>query len=70
MIYTNKEEEDGKKKINGLDRSLRWSEDLSFRANHIYILGGNTFKKCLLSAMATMDDYVSSHFMSSKGACY
>ena len=26
-------------------------------------------KKCPLSAMATMDDYVS-HFMSSKGACY
>ena len=27
-------------------------------------------KECPLSAMATMDDYVSSHFMSSKGACY
>ena len=32
--YANKGEEEGKKKINGLDRSVRWSEELSFRANH------------------------------------
>ena len=32
--YTNKEEEEGKKRINGLDWSVRWSEELSFRANH------------------------------------
>ena len=38
----NKEEEEGKKKINGLDRSVRWSEELSFRANHRYIMIGNT----------------------------
>ena len=30
--YANKEEEEGKKKIHGLDRSVRWSEELSFRA--------------------------------------
>ena len=41
-IYTNKGEEEGKKKINGLDRNARWSEELSFRANHGYIFGGNT----------------------------
>ena len=40
--YTNKGEEEGKKKINGLDRSVRWSEELSFRANHRYIMSGNT----------------------------
>ena len=40
--YTNKGEEEGKKKINGLDRSVRWSEELSFRANHLYIMIGNT----------------------------
>ena len=41
--YTNKVEEEGKKKkINGLGRSLRWSEELSFRANHRYIVIGNT----------------------------
>ena len=41
--YTNKGEEEGKKKkINGLDRSVRWSEELSFRANHRYIMIGNT----------------------------
>ena len=34
----NKGEEEGKKKINGLDRSVRWSEELSFRA----IMSGNT----------------------------
>ena len=28
--YTNKGEEEEKKKINGLDRSVRWSEELSF----------------------------------------
>ena len=32
--YTTKGEEEEKKKINGLDRSVRWSEELSFRANH------------------------------------
>ena len=32
--YTNKEEGDGKKEINGLDKSVRWSGELSFRANH------------------------------------
>ena len=33
--YTNKGEEEGeKKKINGSGRSVRWSEELSFRANH------------------------------------
>ena len=41
--YTNKGEEEGKKKkINGLGRSVRWSEELSFRANHRYIMIGNT----------------------------
>ena len=38
IIYSNKEEEEGKKKINGLDRSVRWSEELSFRANDFVIL--------------------------------
>ena len=28
--YTNKGEEEEKKKINGLDRSVRWSEKFSF----------------------------------------
>ena len=28
--YTNKGEEEEKNKINGLDRSVRWSEELSF----------------------------------------
>ena len=32
--YTTKGEEEEKKKINGLDRSVRWSEELSFRGNH------------------------------------
>ena len=32
--YTNKEEEEGKKKINGLDRSVWWSNELSFQANY------------------------------------
>ena len=42
--YLHKGEEEGKKKqkINGLDRSVRWSEELSFRANHRYIMSGNT----------------------------
>ena len=40
--YTNKGEEEGKKKINGLDRSVRWSEELGFRANRRYIMSGNT----------------------------
>ena len=30
------------KKINGLDRSVLWSEELSFGANHRYIMIGNT----------------------------
>ena len=41
--YSNKGEEEGKKKkINGLDRSVRRSEELSFRANYRYIMIGNT----------------------------
>ena len=41
--YTNNGEQEGKKKkINGLGRSVRWSEELSFRANHRYIMIGNT----------------------------
>ena len=44
--YNNKEEEEeekeeGKKKINGLDRRVRWSEELSFRASHRFIMRGN-----------------------------
>ena len=40
---TNKGEEERKeRKINGLGRSVRWSEELSFRANHRYIMIGNT----------------------------
>ena len=31
-----------KKKINGLGRSVQWSEELSFRANHRYIMIVNT----------------------------
>ena len=45
LEYTN-EEEEGKKKINGLDRSVRWSEELSFRANHRYIMSGNSLEMC------------------------
>ena len=40
--YTNKGEEEEKKKIKGLDRSVRWSEELIFRANHRYIMNENT----------------------------
>ena len=41
--YTNKGEEEGKKKkINGLGRSVRGSEELSLRANHRYMMIGNT----------------------------
>ena len=40
--YTNKGEEEEEKKINGLNRSVRWSEELSFRANHRNIMSGNT----------------------------
>ena len=57
------EEEGNKKKINGLGRSVRWSEELSFRANHRYIMIGNTYNKRALGAMATMDDYASSQVM-------
>ena len=52
-IHCNKEEEEEeeeegeeKKKINGLDRSVRWSEELSFRANHRYVMSGNTQIMC------------------------
>ena len=38
--YNNKEEEK-KKEINSLVGSVRWSEDLSFRADHHYIMRGN-----------------------------
>ena len=39
--YTNNGEQEGKiKKFNGLGRSVRWSEELSFRANHRYIMIG------------------------------
>ena len=45
--YTNKGgEEEGKKKINGLDRSVRWSEELGFRANHFVILFWKLSCKC------------------------
>ena len=43
--YTNKGEEEGKKKkekVNGLGRSVRWSEERSFQANHRYIKIVNT----------------------------
>ena len=39
---TNKGEEEEKKKIKGLDWSVQWSEELSFRANYRYIMNGNT----------------------------
>ena len=32
----------GNRKKIRLDRSVRWSEELSFRANHHYIMSGNT----------------------------
>ena len=38
LIKEKKEE----KTVNGLGRSVRWSEELSFRANHRYIMIGNT----------------------------
>ena len=38
-----------KKDVNGFGRSVRWSEELSFRANHRYIING---------AMATMGDHM------------
>ena len=31
-----------KKEVNGFGRSVRWAEELSFRANHRYIINGNT----------------------------
>ena len=41
--YTNKVEEEGKKKkINVLGRSVWWSEEFSFRANYRHIMIGNT----------------------------
>ena len=44
----NKEEE-GKKKINGFDRSVWWSEAISFRANHHYYYEWKIIhKKCAL----------------------
>ena len=50
LEYTNKEKKKKKKKkkkkINGLDRSVRWSEELTFRANHRYVMSGNTQIMC------------------------
>ena len=40
----NKEEE-GEKKINGFDRSVRQSEEISFRVNHHYIMSGKIYIK-------------------------
>ena len=46
-----KKKKEKKKEVNGFGRSVRWSEELSFRADHRYmeIL-------ILLGVMATMDD--------------
>lgn len=38
---TNKRRKE-KKETNGFDRSEWWSEEFSFRANHLYIVNGKT----------------------------
>ena len=54
IVYRNigiKEQIKGEKKeVNGFGRSVRWSEELSFQANHRYIINGNTNNSvCLLA---------------------
>ena len=46
--YNNKEEEKKKKEINSLVGSVRWSEELSFQADHRYIMWRNRLGLCLV----------------------
>ena len=47
--YNNKEEEKKKMEISSLVGSVRWSEELSFRADHRYIMRGNKWGLHLVS---------------------
>ena len=60
--YTNKGEEEGKRKLTAWIEVYSGKRNLAFELTTA-ILRVEINNKCVLGAMATMDDYVSSHFM-------